>query len=461
MFQLYNTLSKSKQPFTPIQAGKIRMYVCGVTVYDFCHIGHARVMVSFDVITRYLRARGWDVEYVRNITDVDDKIIKRAAENGETPDELVLRMIAAMHEDEDALSVLRPDQEPRATHHIKDIVNMVQTLIDKGFAYAASNGDVYYRVEKFEGYGKLTNKVVEELKSGARIEVEAAKESPLDFVLWKSAKAGEVSWESPWGPGRPGWHIECSAMSKCCLGETFDIHGGGPDLPFPHHENEIAQSEAANGKTYVNYWMHAGPVRVNQEKMSKSLGNFFTIRDVLKEHNPEVVRYFLSSVHYRSHIDYSIDSLKEARAALDRFYQALDGVEIADAPIAENDYSQRFFEAMDDDFNTPRAFAVLFEMASELNRLKTKDMAAAEAMAGQIKALAGILGLLQQEPKAFLQQGVAGEITAEQVESFIEERKSARANKDFARSDEIRDELAAAGVILKDGPEGTTWYREG
>jgi cysteinyl-tRNA synthetase len=460
MFQLYNTLSKSKQPFTPIQAGKIRMYVCGVTVYDFCHIGHARVMVSFDLITRYLRARGWDVEYVRNITDVDDKIIKRAAENGETPDQLTARMIAAMHEDEAALSVLRPDQEPRATHHIDDILAMVQTLIDKGFAYAASNGDVYYRVEKFEGYGKLTNKVVEELKSGARVEVEAAKESPLDFVLWKSAKAGEVSWESPWGPGRPGWHIECSAMSKCCLGDTFDIHGGGPDLPFPHHENEIAQSEAANGKTYVNYWMHAGPVRVNQEKMSKSLGNFFTIRDVLKEHNPEVVRYFLSSVHYRSHIDYSIDSLKEARAALDRFYQALDGVEIADVAIADNEYTQRFYEAMDDDFNTPRAFAVLFEMASELNRLKAKDMPAAEQMAGQIKALAGILGLLQQEPKAFLQQGNAGEITAEQVEALIEERKSARANKDFARSDEIRDELAAAGVILKDGPEGTTWYRE-
>ncbi len=461
MFQLYNTLSKSKQPFTPIQAGKIRMYVCGVTVYDFCHIGHARVMVSFDLITRYLRARGWDVEYVRNITDVDDKIIKRAAENGETPDQLTARMIAAMHEDEAELSVLRPDQEPRATHHIDDILAMVQTLIDKGYAYAASNGDVYYRVEKFEGYGKLTNKVVEELKSGARVEVETAKESPLDFVLWKSAKAGEVSWESPWGPGRPGWHIECSAMSKCCLGDTFDIHGGGPDLPFPHHENEIAQSEAANGKAYVNYWMHAGPVRVNQEKMSKSLGNFFTIRDVLKEHNPEVVRYFLSSVHYRSHIDYSIDSLKEARAALDRFYQALDGVEIADVAIADNEYAQRFYEAMDDDFNTPRAFAVLFEMASELNRLKAKDMAAAETMAAQIKALAGILGLLQQEPKAFLQQGNAGEITAEQVEALIEERKSARANKDFARSDEIRDELAAAGVILKDGPEGTTWYREG
>ena len=461
MFQLYNTLSKSKQPFTPIEAGKIRMYVCGVTVYDLCHIGHARVMVSFDVITRYLRARGWDVEYVRNITDVDDKILKRAAENGETPDQLTQRMIAAMHEDEAALSVLRPDQEPRATHHIQDIIDMVQTLIDKGFAYAASNGDVYYRVEKFESYGRLTNKVIEELRSGARVEVEAAKESPLDFVLWKAAKAGETSWDSPWGAGRPGWHIECSAMSKCCLGETFDIHGGGPDLPFPHHENEIAQSEAANGKTYVNYWMHAGPVRVNKEKMSKSLGNFFTIREVLKEHNPEVVRYFLSSVHYRSSIDYSLDSLKEARSALDRFYQALDGVEIADAEIASNDYTDRFFAAMDDDFNTPMAFAVLFEMASELNRLKGKDDAAASQLAGQIRALGAVVGLLQQNPKDFLQQGGAGEISGDDVEALIVERKEARANKDFARSDEIRDQLAAAGVILKDGPEGTTWYREG
>ncbi|NRP36401.1 Cysteine--tRNA ligase [Marinobacterium sp. xm-d-579] len=461
MFQLYNTLSKSKQPFTPIEAGKIRMYVCGVTVYDLCHIGHARVMVSFDVITRYLRARGWDVEYVRNITDVDDKILKRAAENGETPDQLTQRMIAAMHEDEASLSVLRPDQEPRATHHIQDIIDMVQALIDKGFAYAAANGDVYYRVEKFESYGRLTNKVIDELRSGARVEVEAAKESPLDFVLWKAAKPGETSWESPWGAGRPGWHIECSAMSKCCLGETFDIHGGGPDLPFPHHENEIAQSEAANGKTYVNYWMHAGPVRVNKEKMSKSLGNFFTIREVLKEHNPEVVRYFLSSVHYRSSIDYSLDSLKEARSALDRFYQALDGVEIPEVEIASNDYSDRFFAAMDDDFNTPMAFAVLFEMASELNRLKGKDEAAASQLAGQIKALAGVVGLLQQNPKDFLQQGSAGEISGDEVEALIVERKEARANKDFARSDEIRDQLAAAGVILKDGPEGTTWYREG
>lgn len=461
MLQIYNTLTKSKQPFTPINPGQIRMYVCGITVYDLCHIGHARVMVCFDLITRYLRARGWDVDYVRNITDVDDKIIRRAAENGESVDELTARMIAAMHEDEAALSVLRPDQEPRATRHIDDIVAMVQTLIDKGYAYAATNGDVYYRVEKFASYGKLTNKVVEELRAGARVEVETAKESPLDFVLWKAAKEGELSWSSPWGTGRPGWHIECSAMSKCCLGETFDIHGGGPDLPFPHHENEIAQSEAANGQTYVNYWMHAGPVRVNAEKMSKSLGNFFTIRDVLKEHNPEVVRYFLASVHYRSHIDYSADSLREAKAALDRFYQALEGAPTGEEQLDEqSDYAARFFEAMDDDFNTPRAMAVLFDLAGELNRAKAEGLDTAGYYAAQLRALAGLIGLLQQEANAYLQHAADGEISAEAIEALIIERKEARAAKDFARSDEIRDQLAEQGVVLKDGPEGTQWYRD-
>jgi len=462
MLQIYNTLTKSKQPFTPINPGQIRMYVCGITVYDLCHIGHARVMVCFDLITRYLRARGWDVDYVRNITDVDDKIIRRAAENRESVDALTARMISAMHEDEAALSVLRPDQEPRATRHIEDIIAMVQTLIDKGYAYVATNGDVYYRVERFASYGKLTNKVVDELRAGARVEVETAKESPIDFVLWKAAKAGELSWESPWGAGRPGWHIECSAMSKCCLGETFDIHGGGPDLPFPHHENEIAQSEAANGKTYVNYWMHAGPVRVNAEKMSKSLGNFFTIRDVLKEHNPEVVRYFLASVHYRSHIDYSPDSLREAKGALDRFYQALEGTPLSDSVLDEqSDYAQRFFEAMDDDFNTPRALAVLFELAAELNRAKAEGLETAGYYSAQLRALAGLIGLLQQEPNAYLQHATEGEISATAIEALIVERKEARAAKDFARSDEIRDQLAQQGVILKDGPEGTQWYREG
>ncbi|MET4160469.1 cysteinyl-tRNA synthetase [Marinobacterium sp. MBR-111] len=463
MLQIYNTLTNSKTAFTPIEPGKIRMYVCGVTVYDYCHIGHARVMVAFDLITRYLRARGWDVTYVRNITDVDDKIIRRAAENSESVDALTERMIAAMHEDEARLFVLRPDQEPRATAHIGDIIDMVSTLIEKGYAYAAANGDVYYRVERFETYGRLTNKVLEDLRSGARVEVEEAKESPLDFVLWKVAKPGEVSWSSPWGQGRPGWHIECSAMSKCCLGKTFDIHGGGPDLPFPHHENEIAQSEAANGCTYVNYWMHAGPVRMGQEKMSKSLGNFFTIREVLKHYNPEVVRYFLSSVHYRSYIDYSEDGLREAHSALERFYQALKAVpELAQEMTLQNDYEQRFVEAMDDDFNTPRALAVLFEIASELNKAARDNDPVAPQLAAQLKQLAGMIGLLQQEPDQFL-QGEAGEgdLSAEEIEAFIEQRAQARKDKDFAESDRIRDLLAEKGVVLKDSRDGTSWYREG
>jgi cysteinyl-tRNA synthetase len=463
MLQIYNTLTNSKTAFTPIEPGKIRMYVCGVTVYDYCHIGHARVMVAFDLITRYLRARGWDVTYVRNITDVDDKIIRRAAENSESVDALTERMIAAMHEDEARLFVLRPDQEPRATAHIGDIIDMVSTLIEKGYAYAAANGDVYYRVERFETYGRLTNKVLEDLRSGARVEVEEAKESPLDFVLWKAAKPGEVSWSSPWGQGRPGWHIECSAMSKCCLGKTFDIHGGGPDLPFPHHENEIAQSEAANGCTYVNYWMHAGPVRMGQEKMSKSLGNFFTIREVLKHYNPEVVRYFLSSVHYRSYIDYSEDGLREAHSALERFYQALKAVpELAQEMTLQNDYEQRFVEAMDDDFNTPRALAVLFEIASELNKAARDNDPVAPQLAAQLKQLAGMIGLLQQEPDQFL-QGEAGEggLSAKEIEAFIEQRAQARKGKDFAESDRIRDLLAEKGVVLKDSRDGTSWYREG
>ena len=462
MLQIHNTLTKTKMPFKPLQEGRIRMYVCGVTVYDYCHIGHARVMVCFDLITRYLRYRGWDVTYVRNITDVDDKIIRRAAENGETVEQLTTRMIAAMHEDEDRLSVLRPDMEPRATAHIDDIIALIQTLVDKGYAYRADNGDVYYRVEKFEAYGRLTNKVVDELRAGARIEVADAKESPLDFVLWKAAKPAEVSWDSPWGPGRPGWHIECSAMSKCCLGETFDIHGGGPDLPFPHHENEIAQSEAANGCTYANYWMHAGPVRVNQEKMSKSLGNFFTIRDVLKEYNPEVVRYFLSSVHYRSYIDYSQESLREAHHALERFYQALREAPATVDGEPSNDYESRFQAAMDDDFNTPRALAVLFELVTELNKAVREGRSDAGALAHQLKRLGGVLGLLQQDPRAFLQgEERAGELTAAEIDAQIEARNQARRDRDFAEADRIRDALAAAGVILKDSREGTTWYREG
>ncbi|WP_404345669.1 cysteine--tRNA ligase [Vreelandella venusta] len=457
---IYNTLTRRKEPFSPLVAGKVSMYVCGMTVYDYCHLGHARVMVAFDVITRYLRHRGYDVTYVRNITDIDDKILKRAEENGETISALTERMIAAMHDDEARLNVLPPSQEPRATGHIGDIVAMIETLIEKGFAYAADNGDVYYRVRKFADYGKLNNRQLDDMRSGARVDVDVHKEDPLDFVLWKAAKPGEAHWHSPWGDGRPGWHIECSAMSTCCLGDTFDIHGGGPDLTFPHHENEIAQSEAATGKTYVNTWMHAGAVRVNQEKMSKSLGNFFTIRDVLAEHDPEVVRYLLVASHYRSAINYSVDSLVEARKSLTRLYTALEGVN-ADEQAAASDAAKRFTAAMDDDFNTPIALAALFDLARDLNRAKSDQPAEAPRLAGELKRLAGVLGLLQQTPQTFLkgaQQQVA--LSEEEIEAKIAERQAAKGSKDFARADAIRDELAALSIILKDSREGTTWVIE-
>jgi len=457
---IYNTLTRRKDPFRPLVAGKVSMYVCGMTVYDYCHLGHARVMVAFDVITRYLRHRGYDVTYVRNITDIDDKILKRAEENGEPIDALTERMIAAMQEDEARLNVLPPSQEPRATGHIDDIIAMIETLIDKGFAYAAANGDVYYRVRKFTDYGKLNNRQLDDMRSGARVDVDVHKEDPLDFVLWKAAKPGEAHWHSPWGEGRPGWHIECSAMSTCCLGDTFDIHGGGPDLTFPHHENEIAQSEAATGKTYVNTWMHAGAVRVNQEKMSKSLGNFFTIRDVLAEHDPEVVRYLLVASHYRSAINYSLDSLVEARKSLTRLYTALEGVD-ADEQAVASEAAERFTAAMDDDFNTPVALAALFDLARDLNRAKSDQPAEAPRLAGELKRLAGVLGLLQQVPETFLkgaQQQVA--LSEEEIEAKIAERHDAKTSKDFARADAIRDELAALGIVLKDSREGTTWVIE-
>ncbi|MFC5698297.1 cysteine--tRNA ligase [Pseudomonas sp. GCM10022186] len=453
---IYNTLSKTKEPLQPLVGNQVRMYVCGMTVYDFCHIGHARVMVAFDVVARWLRHRGYDLTYVRNITDIDDKIIRRANENGEPFEALVERMIAAMHEDEARLSVLRPDIEPRATGHIAGMHQMIQTLIDKGFAYAPGNGDVYYRVGKFESYGKLSRRKIDELKIGARIEVDEIKEDPLDFVLWKGAKPGEPSWESPWGAGRPGWHIECSVMSTCCLGETFDIHGGGPDLVFPHHENEIAQSEAATGKLYAKSWMHAGAVRVDGEKMSKSLGNFFTIREVLEKYHPEVVRYLLVSSHYRSPINYSEESLKEAKGALERFYHALRGLPEA-APAGGEAFIERFGAAMDDDFNSPEACAVLFEMTREVNRLRDSDPAAAAALAARLKSLAGLLGVLQLEPDAFLRAGAEGKVDAAEVEALIQARLQARAEKNWAESDRIRDQLTAMGVVLEDGKGGTTW----
>ena len=461
MLQLHNTLTNSKQEFVPIEAGKIRMYVCGMTVYDYCHIGHARVMVSFDVITRYLRHRGFEVEYVRNITDVDDKIIKRAGENGETPDQLTERFIAAMHEDERALNVLPPSQEPRATAHMQAIIDMVQTLIDKGFAYAADNGDVYYRVDKFENYGALTNRKLEDMRAGARIEIGGSKENPMDFVLWKAAKEGEVSWASPWGEGRPGWHIECSAMTKCCLGDHFDIHGGGPDLPFPHHENEIAQSEAANGTKFVNYWLHAGAVRVNKEKMSKSLGNFFTIREVLAKYPAEVVRYLLTASHYRSQIDYSEDSLVEAQSGLERFYTALQDVPVSESPELQGEYVERFNAAMDDDFNSREALAVLFDMAREVNKLKRDDVSSASALASQLKALGNIMGLLMQDPAEFLRGEAAdGDLSDAEIDDLMQQRNQAKVDRDFARADAIRDELKNQGVVLEDSREGTRWRRE-
>ncbi|HQQ62022.1 MAG TPA: cysteine--tRNA ligase [Pseudomonadales bacterium] len=471
--KIYNTLSRQKQEFVPLVPGHIRMYVCGMTVYDYCHLGHARVLVAFDAITRYLRARGWHVTYVRNITDIDDKILRRADENGEAYTALTARFIAAMHEDETRLGVARPDIEPCATAHIEQIIAMVQRLIENGYAYHASNGDVYYIVEKFANYGKLSGKNTEELLAGARIEVDEAKRDPRDFALWKSVSVDtadhsnkQVSWDSPWGKGRPGWHIECSAMSTCCLGESFDIHGGGPDLPFPHHENEIAQSEAATGKTYANYWMHAGAVRVNNEKMSKSLGNFFTIREILDQYHPEVVRYLLLSSHYRSAINYSEENLQTARGALERFYTALRGLkDIPVLPLDQLDAAQpevaRFIEVMDDDFGTPEAMAVLFDLARQLNtaRAACEDSKALQ-LAVVLKSLGAVLGVLQADADAFLQGGTSDGIAADAVEALIAERVQAKKDKNFARADQIRDELLAQGVVLEDSRAGTTWRRE-
>ena len=461
---IYNTLTNEKAKFIPIEPGKIRLYVCGMTVYDYCHIGHARVLVSFDMIVRYLRSQQWDVEYVRNITDVDDKIFQRAGENNEDYRTLTSRFIDAMHEDEARLNVIRPNQEPRATAHIGDIVDMVSTLVEKGYAYSADNGDVYYRVTRFDGYGKLSGKNPEELMAGARVGVGEAKEDPRDFVLWKAAKDGEASWPSPWGPGRPGWHIECSAMSKVCLGDTFDIHGGGPDLPFPHHENEIAQSEAANGCQFVHYWMHAGAVRIDGEKMSKSLGNFFTIRDVLEKYHPEVVRYLIVNSHYRSAINYSEDNLVEARVGLERFYKTLkDYTHVAPCMITElsnSRFYQAFIAAMDDDFNTRVAIACLYDLIREANVVAKTDTTEAERLISELKAMADILGILQADPTDFLQAGADGSLTVDVIETLVAQRMQAKRDKNYQRADEIRIQLDEQGVILEDSREGTTWRRK-
>jgi len=461
VIRIYNTLSQRKEEFRPIEPGKVRMYVCGMTVYDYCHLGHARVLVAFDVITRYLRQRGYEVHYVRNITDIDDKILRRADENGEPYHELTGRMIQAMHEDEARLGVLSPDDEPRATAYIDEIIAMIHKLISAGHAYAADNGDVYFAVDSFDGYGKLSKKKLEDLLAGARVDVQEAKRSPADFALWKAAKAGEVSWPSPWGDGRPGWHIECSAMSTSCLGDTFDIHGGGPDLLFPHHENEIAQSECATGHTFVHTWMHAGAIRVNKEKMSKSLGNFFTIREIMETYPAEVVRYFLVSSHYRSQVDYSEENLAEAGRTLTRLYHALRGIVPAKAAdVPESGHDQRFAEAMDDDFNTAGAIAVLHAVANEINQHRRDGREEdAKRCAAVLVRLGGVLGLLQQDPEAFFQADTGGELRAGDIEALIQARTDARKAKDFAEADRIRDHLAEKGIILDDAREGTSWRR--
>ncbi|MFZ7135223.1 cysteine--tRNA ligase [Avibacterium avium] len=459
MLKIFNTLSREKEVFTPIEANKVGMYVCGVTVYDLCHIGHGRTFVCFDVIARYLRYLGYDLTYVRNITDVDDKIIKRAIENKETCDQLVDRMVIEMYRDFDALNILRPDVEPRATHHIPEIIDIVEKLIQRGHAYVAENGDVMFDIESFPQYGKLSRQDLSQLQAGARIEISEIKKSPMDFVLWKMSKPNEPSWDSPWGKGRPGWHIECSAMNSKQLGDHFDIHGGGSDLMFPHHENEIAQSCCAHDGDYVNYWIHSGMIMVDKEKMSKSLGNFFTIRDVLNHYNGEVVRYFLLTAHYRSQLNYSEENLNLAQGALERLYTALRDTDATVAPQGGEEFVAQFKEAMDDDFNTPNAISVLFEMAREINKLKGEDKTKANQLAARLRELGDILGLLQQDPESFLQAGADDDEVAK-IEALIKQRNEARAAKNWAAADEARNQLNAMGIVLEDGANGTTWRKQ-
>lgn len=458
MLKIYNTLKREKEEFKPIYPDHVGMYVCGVTVYDLCHFGHGRTFVSFDVIARYLRYLGYNLRYVRNITDVDDKIIKRSLENNETCDQLVDRMIIEMHKDFDALNILRPDVEPRATQHIPEIIAIVEKLLAKGHAYVAEDGDVMFNVESFQKYGALSRQNLEQLQAGARVEIKSVKRNPMDFVLWKMSKENEPSWDSPWGKGRPGWHIECSAMNSKELGNHFDIHGGGSDLMFPHHENEIAQSCCAHGDDYVNYWLHTGMLTINEEKMSKSLNNFFTIRDILNKYDCESVRYFFLTAQYRSLLDYSEENIGLARKALERLYTALRGCDW-NIELAENDqYVTAFKEAMDDDFNTPGALAVLFELAREINKLKAENQEEANKLAARLKQLAGVLGLLEQDPETFL-QGDANNDEVAEIEALIKQRNEARASKNWAMADEARNKLTAMGIVLEDGANGTTWRK--
>ncbi len=458
MLKIYNTLKREKEEFKPINPNQVGMYVCGVTVYDLCHFGHGRTFVSFDVIARYLRYSGYNLHYVRNITDVDDKIIKRAIENKETCDQLVDRMISEMHKDFDALNILRPDVEPRATYHIPEIIAMVEKLIANGHAYVAADGDVMFDVESFPKYGALSRQNLDQLQAGARVEIKSVKKNPMDFVLWKMSKENEPSWESPWGNGRPGWHIECSAMNSKELGEHFDIHGGGSDLMFPHHENEIAQSCCANHGNYVNYWLHTGMLTIDKEKMSKSLGNFFSIRYMLDLYDAESLRYFFLTAHYRSLLDYSIDNLNLARSALERLYTALRGCDLTVPAKGGEQYVEAFKTAMDDDFNTPGALAVLFEIAREVNKLKTEDTETANGLAVRLKELASVLGLLEQDPETFL-KGDANDDEAAEIEALIKQRNEAKAAKNWAVADEVRDKLKAMNIVLEDTPNGTTWRK--
>ena len=457
---IFNTLSRKKELFTPIQQGHVGLYVCGMTVYDFCHVGHARVMVVFDVVARYFEYLGYTVNYIRNITDIDDKIIARSVEAGEDYTQLTRRFIEEMHTDEKALYVRSPNEEPLATESIDTIVSMIEKLIHTDNAYVGPNGDVYYSVESFANYGQLSGRQLDDMNAGERVEVDINKRNPFDFVLWKSAKPGEPSWESPWGKGRPGWHIECSAMATCCLGNHFDIHGGGMDLQFPHHENEIAQSEAATGEKYVNTWMHNGFVRIDDEKMSKSLGNFFTVRDVLKKYRGEEIRFFILSNHYRSPLNYSDEQLNESRSALERLYTAIRHVKAVES-TQSSEFIERFEAAMNDDFNTAKAVSVLFECATELNKLKKDNSKQAGVMAGDLLKMAQPLGLLQESPEVYFKTPVGEEqaIDNESVENKIEQRLRAKTNKDWALADQIRDELKEQGVILEDKGSTTSWRR--
>jgi len=464
MLQIYNTLTRQKEQFKPLQAGKVGMYVCGITVYDLSHMGHARTYLSFDLMVRYLRFSGYAVNYVRNITDVDDKIIQRAQQNQESTEQLTERTIAMMHEDFAAINLLKPDIEPRVTTHMPEIIMVIQQLIDKGFAYQAASGDVLFEVARYADYGKLSKQDLSQLNLGSRVEIDTDKRDAMDFVLWKSAKPGEPQWDSPWGAGRPGWHIECSAMNHKHLGEHFDIHGGGSDLIFTHHENEVAQSCCAFDTPYVNYWVHTGMVQVDEEKMSKSLGNFFTLRDVLKDYDAETLRYFLMSAHYRSQLSYSADNIKQARGALERLYTALrDTTPNMGVDIAMGDYVQRFNTAMDDDFNTPEAMAVLFDLARDLNKAKLAQGSNTADLAGVLVKLGGILGILQQAPSHFLQGGLSGQSQddseVQEIEALIKQRNDARAAKDWGAADAARDALKALNIVLEDGANGTSWRR--